>query len=508
MAPAPGMSAAWFDYDGDGRPDLYVSDMWTAAGQRVIRDAAFQPAARDAEAFRRHTKGNCLYRNKGDGTFEETGASEGVEMGRWAWSSGGFDWNLDGAPEILIATGMVTNPSIPSRSDLNSFFWRQVVAQTPEKPRAAADYENGWNALNQLIRENYSWNGHEPNVFYGKQGAGGYRDASGVSGLDFADDTRTFAVTDFDGDGVPDLVLKNRLGPQIRAMQNDCAGERKAIAIALRGTKSNRDGIGARVEVNGQTQYLNAGSGFLSQHSKRLHFGMGGQAAAHVKISWPLGATGEASGLEPGYVYTFVEGSSEVARAPFRARKAWPASALAGKNAPEFGDTWLLEPVPTPGRRAAGTPGFLVLHAEERPKMPAGVPCEWIDLKAEKADVGAAFSLFRRYLFEYRTDLALPLVLLVDSESRARKVYAEIPAEAADACGPGAHRAEPRASASVPRQVLPGAAAELFQIGRGVLLGRLSGPRAALPGGNAAHAAGQLEGAAGDGAHSTGAGQE
>ena len=194
-------------------------------------------------------------------------------------------------------------------------------------------------------------------------------------------------MTDFDGDGVPDLVLKNRLGPQIRAMQNDCAGERKAIAIALRGTKSNRDGIGARVEVNGQTQYLNAGSGFLSQHSKSLHFGMGGQAAAHVKISWPLGATGEASGLEPGYVYTFVEGSSERARAPFRARKAWPASALAGKNDPEFGDTWLLEPVPTPERRAAGTPGFLVLHAEERPKMPAGVPCEWIDLKAEKADV-------------------------------------------------------------------------------------------------------------------------
>ena len=196
----PGMSAAWFDYDGDGRPDLYVSDMWTAAGQRVIGDAAFEPAARDAEAFRRHTKGNCLYRNKGDGTFEETGAREGVEMGRWAWSSGGFDWDLDGAPEILICTGMVTNPS---RQDLNSFFWRQVVAKTPDKPRAAADYENGWNALNQLIREDYSWNGHEPNVFYVKHD--GYRDASGVSGLDFADDTRTFAVTDFDGDGVPDI---------------------------------------------------------------------------------------------------------------------------------------------------------------------------------------------------------------------------------------------------------------------------------------------------------------
>ncbi len=418
----PGMSAAWFDSNGDGKPDLYVSDMWTAAGQRVIHDPAFQPAARDAEAFRRHTKGNCLYRNKGDGTFEETSAVDGVEMGRWAWSSGGFDWDLDGVPEILIATGMLTNPS---RKDLNSFFWRQVVAKTPENQRPAADYENGWNALNQLIREDYSWNGREPNVFYVKQG--GYRDASGVSGLDFADDTRTFAVTDFDGDGIPDLVLKNRLGPQIRAMQNDCAGARKAIAISLRGTKSNRDAIGARVEVNGQVQWLSAGSGFLSQHSKRLHFGLAGQDTAYVKITWPSGEKQEANGLEPGYVYTIVEGASEHARSPFRARKILPASVLGGKNDPEFGDTWLLDPVPTPDRRKAG---FVVLHAGEPPKMPPDVPAELVDLKTAKDDVAASYSLFRRYLFEYRKGLAVPLVLLVDGESRARKVYADIPSAA------------------------------------------------------------------------------
>ena len=420
----PGMSAAWFDYDGDGRPDLYVSDMWTAAGQRVIRDQAFKPAARDGEAFRRHAKGHCLYRNKGDGTFEETSAIEGVEMGRWAWSSGGFDWDLDGIPEILIGAGMVTNQS---NKDLNSFFWRQVVAKTPEKQRSAADYENGWNALNQLIREDYSWNGREPNVFYVRRNGGGYRDASGVSGLDFADDTRTFAVTDFDGDGIPDVVLKNRLGPQIRAMQNDCSGARKAIAISLTGTKSNRDAIGARVEVNGQVQYVSAGSGFLSQQTKKLHFGLAGQPVAHVKITWPSGTIEDVSGLEPGYVYSIVEGSKERARTPFRTRKLLPASVVRGKNDPEFGDTWLLDPVPTPDRRSAG---FVVLHAGNRPKMTPGVPVENIDLKIEKDDVAAAYSLFRRYLFEYRKDLSLPLVLLVDSESRARKVYADIPSAA------------------------------------------------------------------------------
>jgi tetratricopeptide (TPR) repeat protein len=413
----PGMSAAWFDYDGDGRPDLYVSDMWTAPGQRIIQDPAFTAAMDKKEEFHRHTKGNCLYRNKGDGTFEETSAAEGVEMGRWAWSSGGFDWDLDGRPEILVATGMVTNNST---KDLNSFFWRQVVAKTPEKQRAAVDYENGWNGLNQLIREDYSWSGHEPNVFYVKPASGPYQDASGVSGVDFADDTRTFAVTDFDGDGIPDLILKNRLGPQIRAMQNDSAASRAAIAISLQGTKSNRDGIGARVEVNGQVQYLSAGSGFLSQHSKRLHFGLAGRPTAKITVKWPSGVVQEFTALEAGACYTIVEESAVPKKAPFRPRKLYPSSTVTGKNAPQFGDTWLLDPVPAPQKCPEG---FLVIHDGE----PAKIPATQIDLKAQKPEVAAAFSLFRRYLFEYRVDLSLPLVLLIDSESRARKIYSQVP---------------------------------------------------------------------------------
>ena len=118
-------------------------------------------------------------------------------------------------------------------------------------------------------------------------------DASGVSGFDFADDSRAFAVTDFDGDGNPDILLKSRLGPQIRALQNDCAAGRTAIALVLRGTKSNRDAIGARVEVNGSVQFLSAGSGFLSQHSKKLHFGLGAQDRARVQSCLAIGSAQE-----------------------------------------------------------------------------------------------------------------------------------------------------------------------------------------------------------------------
>ncbi len=495
----PGMSASWFDSNGDGRPDLYVSDMWTAPGQRIVRDSAFHPAARDAEAFRRHTKGNCLYRNKGDGTFEE--ASQGVEMGRWAWSSGGFDWDLDGTPEILIGTGMVTNPS---RQDLDGFFWRQVVAKTPEKQRPAADYENGWNALNQLIREDYSWNGHEPNVFYVKQN-GAYQDASGVSGLDFADDTRTFAVTDFDGDGVPDLVLKNRLGPQIRAMQNDSIAGRKAVAIVLRGAKSNRDAIGARVEVNGQVQFLSAGSGFLSQHSKKLHFGLAGQSAAHVKITWPSGAVQEAGGLEPGYAYTIVEGASDHSRTPFRERKT--AACVRAARQERAGIRRYV---------AAGT-GTHARSTEGRFRRAA-----WRRASAN----GRRYSrnAGRSEAREGRRGGHLFAVSPLSVRISPGSFGAAGPAGGWRKPGPqgvrrhsfgctdaqrsGADRAEPLPGPAIPGQILSGSAPELFQTGRRLLLGGLSRPRLALSGRDRAHASRELESAPRHRAHSTGTGPE
>ena len=85
------------------------------------------------------------------------------------------------------------------------------MAHSPAEARPSAAYENGWNAINQFIREDYSWNGREPNVLLARK-AGKYVDVSGVSGLDFAADSRAFAVTDFDGDGRPDIVLKAAWG--------------------------------------------------------------------------------------------------------------------------------------------------------------------------------------------------------------------------------------------------------------------------------------------------------
>jgi tetratricopeptide (TPR) repeat protein len=404
----PGMSAAWFDYDGDGRPDLYISNMWTDAGQRVTRSSPFQPAkgAGMAEAYRRHTKGNSLYRNRGDGSFEETGAQQGVEAARWAWSSDAHDFDCDGAPEIFVTCGMMTNGAEP---DLMSFFWRQVVAKSPIDAKPAAAYESGWNALNQFIRQGNSWNGHEPNVFFVRR-EGSYRDYSGVSGLDVAEDGRAFAVTDLTGDGALDLLLKSRLGPQVRVFANQCAGARHRLVFRLRGTKSNRDAIGARVEVDGQVKWLAAGSGYLSQHTKKLHFGLGERRSVQtVKITWPSGLEQTAGPLDAGFRYDVEEGNPELRKTPLKTRAVFPESvpAFTPDNQPRLQATWFVEPIPLPDKHKG--PGLVTITSRESP------------------ETLAAYSLFRRYLFEWRTDLVVPLYLLVDEKGRARKIYSTAP---------------------------------------------------------------------------------
>jgi tetratricopeptide (TPR) repeat protein len=408
----PGMSACWFDEDGDGRPDLYVGNMWTAAGQAVIRSPEFRKRYPESlgEAWRRHTKGNSLYTNRGEGRFEETGADRGIEMGRWAWSCDAADFDNDGRPEVFITCGMLTGSKQP---DLMGFFWRQVVARSPVDPTPASPYEEGWNALNQFIREGYSWNGSEPNVFYRRDDEK-YRDASLESGLGFAGDSRAFAVTDFDGDGCLDLVVKNRLAPQLRVFQNRCGQARHRIGIRLIGTESNRDSVGAKVKVGHQTKWVAAGSGYLSQHTKTLYFGLpDNEASIRVEITWPSGKAQPVERLHPNRLYEITEGGGHRLLRVFANRTPVRPGRARGDNESRLHDTWLVDPVPLPEKQTG--PGLLVLHEA--------------DLR-QRLEAAAAYTLFRRYLFEYRADLELPLALLLDRNGHAVKIYSAVPTDA------------------------------------------------------------------------------
>ena len=415
----PGMSACWFDEDGDGRPDLYVANMWTASGQRVVQSPQFphNQTAELREAYRRHSKGNSFYRNRGDGKFDDRGAALGLERGGWAWAADACDFDNDGQPEIYVAAGMLTGNREP---DLMSFFWRRVVAQSPATATPAAAYEEGWNAINQFIREGYSWNGNESNVYFAKQD-GHYRDASAAAGLAIAADSRAFAFVDIDGDGCVDLLLKSRLGPQLRVLSNRAGRARPRIAFTLEGTVSNRDAIGARLEVDGQTKWLTAGSGYLSQHSKRLHFGLPqGPLARRVVITWPSGKRQEFTNLAAGRLWHLREGAAPVEGKPFTSGFDLSPRPASGDNSFSLGDTWFHEPIPLP--EPAPGPGLLFLHSGQ----PTPTGAQSIDLRDNPARLGA-WSLFRRYLFEYRAPLTLPLSLLLDANGKAIKIYSATP---------------------------------------------------------------------------------
>ncbi len=107
---ASGMSVTWGDYDRDGQMDVYVSNMFSAAGNRIVPQANFKP---DATAslrgrFERFARGNTLLKSLGDGSFADVSEASAVTLGRWAWGSTFVDLNNDGWEDLVVANGYLT----------------------------------------------------------------------------------------------------------------------------------------------------------------------------------------------------------------------------------------------------------------------------------------------------------------------------------------------------------------------------------------------------------------
>jgi tetratricopeptide (TPR) repeat protein len=348
----PGMSACWLDYDNDGQQDVYVANMWLNEGKRITASDEFLPTVDPAirAIYQKHNAGNSLYRNKGTGSFEDKTSEAGAQMGRWSWSCAAWDFDHDGYSDLYVANGFVSGAN---HYDLLSFFWRQVAQRSAEPQGASEDYESAWNAINELVRSDYSWSGHERNVFFANNYDGTFSDISGVLGLDFRDDSRAYALSDFDHDGRLEFVLKNRTGPQIRILRNDLEGIGSSVSFRLRGRKSNRDAIGATITVESggksQTKFVSAGSGFASQHTKELFFGLGSSSAAiSITVTWPAGGTARYDQVPVNHRVDIEEGA-----ATFEATAFAAASAHAGLKdgslvvAPpaDTVSTWLVAPL-------------------------------------------------------------------------------------------------------------------------------------------------------------------
>src|SRR6266852_1124334 len=478
--PGAGMSASWLDYDNDGKQDVYVSNMWSATGIRVSGQERFHQGEPEniRALYRQHARGNSLYRNLGNGKFRNVSRQAGVEMGRWAWCSDAWDFDHDGYSDLYIANGYISGPDT---RDLGSFFWRQVVGKSPQASLASANYERGWNAINELIRSDASWSGYERNVFYANNGDGTFSEISGAIGLDFPEDSRAFALADLDHDGRLEVVLKNRSTPQVRVLRNAMKDLGHSIAFRLRGTKSNRAAIGAAVTVEAgalhQTKYVQAGSGFLSQHTKELFFGVGKNASpVRATVRWPSGLTRTFERVPVDRRVEIQEGSQDFVAQPFR-RSAAAYMRVAEAAKPEAlvstVETWLIEPLDAPDFSLPDLEGkavelrslrgsFALLHfwasaspdcreqlralqqnngkLESRGLRIVGInvdeagEAEAVRSMAGKEklyfpallvteEVAGVYNILYRYLFDRRRDLPLPMSFLLNKNGMIVKVY-------------------------------------------------------------------------------------
>jgi tetratricopeptide (TPR) repeat protein len=475
-----GMGCCWCDYDNDGHQDIYVPSMWEAAGQRVSAQPQFHRNAspKVRELYQRHARGNALYRNQGDGRFENDGQKAHVEMGRWSWSSDFWDFDHDGLSDLYVANGYISGPE---ENDLASFFWRQVVAKSSDHATPSLAYERGWNAINELVRSDNTWHGFARNVMFLNSGNSTFAEASGAVGLDFIEDSRSFALADLDHDGRLEVVVKNRNAPQIRMLHNAMSEIGRSISFKLRGHKSNRDGIGTAItlETNGlrQTKYLQAGSGFLAQHSKELFFGIGtGEGNIRAEIRWPGGLSQTFDHLPPNHRISLEEGSDTFQAQAFTVSPAafkHPSPTQTLEPLPRNVATWLIQPLKAPEftlpdldgathdlKSLRGQPVLLafwshasplsieVLRNLQRVRMkPSGNRLQVLAINLDDAssldetraiassgqfsfpilpashEIGGIYNLIYRHLFERRRDLPIPACFLLDREGTIVKIY-------------------------------------------------------------------------------------
>jgi enediyne biosynthesis protein E4 len=249
-----GMGSTIGDYNGDGKPDIFKTNF--------SDDTA------------------TLYRNNGDGTFDDVtfAAGLGLYTKYLGWGTAFVDVDNDGWPDLLLVNGHVY-PEV-------------------SKQHLGSDYE-------------------EPRVLYHNLGNGKFEDISGSSGpgITTARSSRGLVVGDLWNDGRMSAVVSNMNEP-LSLLVNQVKNENHWIGIKTVGAKSNRDGIGAKIRVSAgariRVDEVRSGSSFDSNNDMRVHFGLGKAAKVDwVEIRWPSGLLERFEGLAVDGIRTLKEGSGK-----------------------------------------------------------------------------------------------------------------------------------------------------------------------------------------------------
>jgi hypothetical protein len=309
---APGgryaLQAVASDFDSDGWPDIYVACDMTAS---------------------------LLYRNRGDATFEERGVEAGVAYNADGALQAGMgvaagDFNNDGRIDLAKTnfsgdlTSLFLNEDGRFFTDVSSQA-RLGVRQLLGWGVVFADFDDdGWRDLLIVNGHVYPEVERHPvgdryrqlTLFFRNTGDGKFQDATANAGpaLQVTRPSRGLAVGDLDGDGRPEAVILN-MNDKPAVLKNTAAGGR-FLNVRLKGARSNRSAIGARVTVEaGGRRWVDevrSGSSFYSQHSFVLHFGLGGESGpARITVRWPSGASETWDGPAQSALCTLTEGEAK-----------------------------------------------------------------------------------------------------------------------------------------------------------------------------------------------------
>jgi hypothetical protein len=274
-----GLGVAFADFDGDGRTDVYVAN-----------DGMQQ----------------YLFRNNGDGTFKEVGMDRGAALNADGGPLSGMgvvfqDYDNDGRPDVIVTTLPRQTYAVFHNDGKGAFSDRGLETGL----NAMSGVTSGWGVGledfdNDGLKDVFVAQGHvldnvekiDPSLHYleplllALNHNGRFEQADTGSSPPLA--ARGAAFGDLNHDGQIDVVV-SVLGEHPHILMNR-GGSAHWLTIALRGTRSNRDGLGGRVQVNGQTRWATTAGSYESANDKGLHFGLGAADKAQVTVDWPSGA--------------------------------------------------------------------------------------------------------------------------------------------------------------------------------------------------------------------------
>jgi hypothetical protein len=318
--PSNGLGIVTFDYDDDGWQDIFISN--------------------DAQP-------NSLFRNNRDGTFTEVGYEAGVAVSEDGVTESGMgtdaaDATGNGCLDVIVmhldqqlarfyrnlGHGAFEDATFSSKLGYETFHASEFGAKF-------LDYDNdGWrdifmaagHVLDNIERYHPGIRFAESKLMFRNAGNGVFVNVSDQLGPDFQTPTvgRGAAVGDFDNDGGLDILVSNNGGPP-QLLRNDGGNVNHWLEVLLMGTRSNRDGVGARVKLTAGDLTLwdqrKGGMSYQSAQDPRLHFGLGGRAMVDVlEVRWPSGMATRLSGVAGDQIIAIKEGVGIVPRAFPRVR--------------------------------------------------------------------------------------------------------------------------------------------------------------------------------------------